>query len=141
MDTAAVLPHLNAALNTLATLLLLVGRGLIRAGDRDRHRLVMLAALGVSAVFLASYLLYHFTAPIFVFRGTGWVRPVYYGLLIGHVLLAVINVPMIILTVMRALRGDFERHRRLAVWTWAVWVTVSVSGVIVYALLYHLYPG
>lgn len=140
MDTAQILPHLNAALNTVATLLLLLGRLAIRSGQRDRHRAIMLAALAVSAVFLASYLLYHFTAPIFVFRGQGWIRTVYYILLVGHVLLAVINVPMILLTVRHALRGQFDRHRRLAVWTWAVWLTVSVSGVIVYALLYHLYP-
>ncbi|WP_019646823.1 DUF420 domain-containing protein [Novispirillum itersonii] len=139
METAQILPHLNAALNAAATLLLLAGRLAIRSGDRDRHRRIMLAALGVSAVFLASYLLYHATAPIFVFRGQGWIRPVYYALLIGHVVLAVLNVPMILLTVRHALRGDFDRHRRLARWTWAVWLTVSVSGVIVYALLYHLY--
>lgn len=139
METAQILPHLNAALNAAATLLLLAGRLAIRSGDRDRHRRIMLAALGVSAVFLASYLLYHATAPIFVFRGQGWIRPAYYALLIGHVVLAVLNVPMILLTVRHALRGDFDRHRRLARWTWAVWLTVSVSGVIVYALLYHLY--
>ena len=139
METAQILPHLNAALNAAATLLLLAGRLAIRSGDRDRHRRIMLAALGVSAVFLASYLLYHATAPIFVFRGQGWIRPVYYALLIGHVVLAVLNVPMILLTVRHALRGNFDRHRRLARWTWAVWLTVSVSGVIVYALLYHLY--
>lgn len=139
METAQILPHLNAALNAAATLLLLAGRLAIRSGDRDRHRRIMLAALGVSAVFLASYLLYHATAPIFVFRGQGWIRPVYYALLIGHVVLAVLNVPMILLTVRHALRGDFDRHRCLARWTWAVWLTVSVSGVIVYALLYHLY--
>ncbi|GAB3117938.1 DUF420 domain-containing protein [Novispirillum itersonii] len=140
MDTAQILPHLNAALNTVATLLLVLGRLAARSGQRDRHRAIMLAALAVSAVFLASYLLYHFTAPIFVFRGQGWIRTAYYILLVGHVLLAVINVPMILLTVRHALCGQFDRHRRLAVWTWAVWLTVSVSGVIVYALLYHLYP-
>lgn len=140
METAQVLPHLNAALNGVATILLILGRLAIGSGQRERHRRIMLAALTVSALFLISYLFYHFTAPIFVFRGQGWVRPLYYGLLIGHVILAVINVPMILMAVRYALTGQFDRHRRLAVWTWGVWLTVSVSGVIVYALLYHLYP-
>ena len=140
MDTASTLPHVNAVLNSVTIVLLLIGFILIRSGRRKAHQAVMIAAVSVSAVFLVSYLVYHFTAPIFVFRGEGWVRPVYYAMLISHVLLATVVTPMIIVTVLRALRGRFDRHRALARWTWPVWMYVAVTGVLIYALLYHVYP-
>lgn len=140
MDTATVLPHVNAALNALSTILLIVGFALIRFGRRDIHRKVMLAALTVSAVFLVSYLTYHFTAPTFVFPGTGWTRPVYFALLISHVVLATIVTPMVILTAYRALKGTFDRHKAIARWTIGAWLYVTVTGVMIYVILYHAYP-
>lgn len=139
MDTASTLPHLNAALNAITVVLLIVGFVLVRSGRKDVHRVVMIAALGVSAVFLASYLVYHFTAPIFVFRGEGLVRPLYYAMLISHVVLAAVAAPMIAVTAWRAARGTVDRHRRLARWTWPIWMYVSLTGVLIYWMLYHAY--
>jgi putative membrane protein len=139
MTTATILPHVTAALNAAALLLLLAGFTLIRAGRRDLHRKAMLAAVGTSALFLVFYVLYHFTAPIFVFRGQGSVRPVYYALLVSHVLLAAVVAPMVAVTLLRALKGRFEVHKGLARWTLPVWLYVSVTGIVVYAMLYHVY--
>jgi putative membrane protein len=137
----AVLPHVNAVLNATSTILLLIGFGLIRGGNRAIHRKVMLSALIVSSVFLVSYLVYHFTAPVFVYRGPAWSRPVYYALLISHVILAVVATPLVALTAWRALHGTFERHRALARWTLPVWLYVTTTGVVIYAILYHLFPA
>jgi putative membrane protein len=139
VTTAAVLPHVTAGLNAVALLLLLVGFALVRSGRHHAHRTVMLAAVAASALFLAAYVVYHATAPIFVFRGSGAARPAYYTLLISHVVLAAVVTPMIGLTLWRAIRGRFDHHRGLARWTLPVWLYVSVSGVAVYALLYHVY--
>lgn len=140
MTTAAVLPHVNAFLNAVSTVLLLVGFAMIRRGDRQRHKQVMLSALAVSAVFLASYLVYHFTAPIFVFAGEGWIRPVYYVILVTHVVLATVVTPMIAVLVWRALTGKFDKHKKLARWTLPTWLYVTVTGVVIYLMLYHVYP-
>ncbi|MCL4758475.1 MAG: DUF420 domain-containing protein [Rhodocyclaceae bacterium] len=139
MDTANTLPHLNALLNAITIVLLIAAWRLIRRGRVAAHRATMLGAIGVSAVFLASYLVYHFSAPIFVFRGEGIVRPVYYAFLISHVVLAAIATPMILATAWRGLRYGDARHRVLARWTWPLWMYVSASGVLVYVLLYHIY--
>lgn len=139
MTSAAILPHVTASLNALTVLLLVAGFALIRRRNRRAHRMVMTAAVAVSAAFLACYLVYHFTAPVFVFTGQGLVRPVYYFILISHVVLASIVFPMILLTVLRAWRGRFEVHRGLARWTLPVWMYVSVTGIAVYVMLYHLY--
>ncbi len=139
MNTANTLPHVTAALNATALAFLLTGYVFIRTGQRERHRKAMLAAVGASGLFLAFYIVYHFTAPIFVFRGTGAVRPVYYALLISHVALAAAVAPMVILTLWRGLSGAFPRHKGLARWTLPLWTYVSVSGIVVYAMLYHLY--
>lgn len=139
MDAAATLPHVTASLNGAALAAALAGFGFIRMGRRDLHRLAMLTAVAASALFLAAYVAYHFSAPIFVFRGTGWVRPVYYALLVAHVVLAAAVTPMILVTLWRALGGRYDAHSRLARWTWPVWVFVSASGLAVYAMLYHLY--
>jgi uncharacterized membrane protein YozB (DUF420 family) len=140
MTTAAVLPHVNAILNGISTILLLTGFVLIKMGRRDAHRKAMISAIIVSAVFLVSYLTYHFTAPIFVFPGTGWAVPAYYTLLISHVILATIVTPMVVVTAWWALHGQFEKHKGLARWTWPVWIFVTTSGIAVYAILYHVYP-
>ena len=138
MEAAATLPHVTATLNGAALAAALTGFAFIRLGRRDLHRVAMLVAVTASALFLVAYLAYHFSAPIFVFRGTGWVRPLYYALLIAHVALAAAVTPMILVTLWRALGGRFDAHARLARWTWPVWVFVSASGLAVYAMLYHL---
>ncbi|MEQ8510059.1 MAG: DUF420 domain-containing protein [Rhodospirillaceae bacterium] len=141
MTTAAVLPHINATLNGISTILLLIGFVLIKMGHKDAHRKAMISAIVVSAVFLVSYLTYHFTAPIFVFPGTGWAVPAYYALLISHVILATVVTPMVVVTAWWALHGQFDKHKRLARWTWPVWIFVTTSGIAVYAILYHVYPA
>lgn len=139
MTAATVLPHLTAGLNAVSLVLLVAGFALVRAGRRDLHRKVMASAVAVSAAFLVLYVVYHFSAPIFVFRGQGAVRPVYYALLVSHVALAALVAPMVALTLARAMRGNFVAHRRLARLTWPVWAYVSLSGLMVYVLLYHVY--
>lgn len=140
---AGLLPHVTAGLNALAAVLLVGGVALIRQRRRVAHRLVMTAAVVTSVLFLAAYLTYHFTAPVFVFPGSGMVRPFYYALLVGHAVLAAVAVPMVAVTVWRARAGirsgAFERHRVLARWTFPVWLTVSLTGIAVYVLLYHVY--
>jgi uncharacterized membrane protein YozB (DUF420 family) len=141
ISLATVLPHVNAVLNATSTVLLLIGFSLIRAGNRETHRKVMIAALCVSTVFLICYLIYHVTAPVFVYRGPAWSRPVYYALLVSHVVLAVLVTPMVAVTAWRALHGTFDRHRSLARLTLPVWLYVTVTGVVIYAILYHVYPS
>lgn len=139
MSGAPLLPHVTAALNAAALVLLLTGFTLIKSGRRALHRRVMLAAVATSALFLVVYAIYHATAPIFEFRGQGAIRPVYYTLLVSHVVLAAVAAPMIAATLWRALAGRFEGHRGLARWTLPIWLYVSASGIVVYAMLYHLY--
>ncbi|MBS0613482.1 MAG: DUF420 domain-containing protein [Proteobacteria bacterium] len=138
MNITTQLPHINASLNATSAVLLLIGRVQIARGRIGAHRAAMLAALGVSMLFLAGYISYHVSAPIFVFRGHGPIRPVYYALLISHVLLAALVVPLVMLTAWRGLHRQDARHRRVARWTWPLWMYVSVSGVIVYLMLYHI---
>lgn len=139
MDAAEILPHLNAGLNALACTCLLAARRAIARKDIASHRRAMLMALGLSALFLLSYLAYHLSSPIFVFRGQGWIRPVYYALLVSHVLLAALALPLVLATAWNGLRRIDARHRRLARLTWPLWVYVSASGVAVYLLLYQIY--
>ncbi len=139
MESAHILPHVTASLNALALMLLLAGFILVRRGRRTAHRTVMLAAVAVSGLFLLAYMAYHVTAPIFVFKGQGWVRPAYYALLVSHVVLAALIAPLVGMTLWRALRGRFDVHRGLARVTLPLWLYVSASGVVVYTLLYHVY--
>lgn len=141
MTAAEILPHLNAALNTISTVLLIIGFAMIRSGRRGAHKKVMISAIIVSGVFLIFYLIYHFSAPIFVFPGTGWSVPAYYTLLISHVILATAVTPMVAITAWRALHGSFDRHKAIARWTLPVWLYVTVTGVMIYAILYHVYPA
>ncbi|MBS0399827.1 MAG: DUF420 domain-containing protein [Proteobacteria bacterium] len=136
--TTQLLPHVNASLNATSAVLLLIGRIQIARHHTAAHRAAMIAALGVSTLFLAGYITYHLSAPIFVFRGHGLVRPLYYSLLISHVLLAALVIPLVLLTAWRGLHRQDARHRRVARWTWPIWMYVSVSGVIVYLMLYHI---
>lgn len=131
------LPSLNATLNSMSTVLLVAGWVAIKTGKKQAHIGFMAAALVVSAAFLTSYLIYHYYVGSFPFRGKGWIRPVYFTILITHIFLAVVNLPMIIMTVVPALRRRFDRHKRMARWTLPVWLYVSVTGVLVYLMCYH----
>jgi len=137
--TIADLPALNASLNALAFVFLVAGYILIRSGRRDAHKRCMLLALTTSALFLISYVIYHANAGSVPFRGVGAIRGVYFVVLIPHVILAATILPLALLTAARGLRGDYGRHVRVARWTLPLWLYVSVTGVIVYLMLYHLY--
>ena len=132
------LPTLNACLNTLCTLLLVRGFLQIRRGARQAHQKSMLAALVCSALFLCSYLVYHVQVGSVPYPHYDWTRPLYFAVLIPHIILAAIMAPFVALVVWRAYNQDFARHRRLARWVWPVWIFVSVSGVVVYVMLYQL---
>jgi len=134
----ALLPHLNALLNAATVVLLATGYVEIRRRKREAHRRCMLGAIASSSLFLVSYLIYHAQAGSVRFQGQGWVRALYFTILITHTVLAAVVLPMVIVTLARALRGAFTRHRRLARWTFPVWIYVSVTGVLVYLMLYQL---
>jgi len=134
----AVLPSINAALNATSAVLLILGFLCIRAKRINAHALFMLGALGVSAAFLVSYLTYHAQVGSVRYLGTGWRRPVYFTILITHTILAVLIVPLALRTLFLALRKRFPAHVAIARWTLPLWLYVSVSGVVVYWMLYHL---
>lgn len=138
MLTVEQLPHVNAFLNGVAAILLLSGFMAIRAKRKRLHMGLMISAAVTSALFLTFYLIYHFHSPINTFNAPPTITYAYYTLLITHVVLAMANLPMIIATFWLALRGNFEKHPRLARWTLPIWIYVSVSGVMVYLFLYHL---
>ena len=135
------LPHLNAVLNATSGALLCAGYTFIRRRNVAAHRACMLAALAASVAFLVSYLIYHAHHGTTRFAGQGAVRPLYFFILTTHTILAVVIVPLVTITLRRALRADFTRHRRLARWTLPLWLYVSITGVIVYLMLYQLYPA
>ena len=136
------LPPINASLNALSTVFILLGWWCIKRGLRRRHIVMMSCALTSSTLFLACYLTYHFlVTAVTRFAGHGLFRPVYFTLLISHVLFAAIALPLVIMTVIPALRGRFDRHRRIARWTLPVWLYVSITGVIVYLMLYRWFPS
>ena len=137
--TVADLPALNASLNALSAVLLATGLVFVRKRQIERHRLCMLAAFVVSTAFLCSYVVYHAHHGSTPFTGRGWVRPFYFTLLVSHVLLAIAVVPLACVTLYRAWSTDFARHRRSAMLTVPIWMYVSVTGVVVYWMLYHLY--
>jgi uncharacterized membrane protein YozB (DUF420 family) len=137
----AMFPAIDATLNGTSAVLLLVGRGFIKRGQMAAHRAVMIAALASSSIFLVCYLYYHWHVGSVHFQGQGWSRPVYFSILISHTILAAVIVPMIIITLSRALRERFDRHRAIARWTYPLWMYVSVTGVIVYLMLYHLFAA
>ena len=131
------LPALNATLNGLSGVLLLIGFVLIRAGRIDQHRRVMLAAFVTSSLFLISYLVYHAQVGSVRFTRQGFVRPLYFTILVTHVTLAAAVLPLAIITLSRGLKASYVRHRRIARWTFPIWMYVSVTGVLVYVLLYQ----
>jgi uncharacterized membrane protein YozB (DUF420 family) len=132
-------PTLNAILNAASAVFLACGYVMIRRRRIGAHRACMLAAFACSIVFLVSYVLYHLKAGVFHFAGQGWIRPVYFTLLTTHTVLAIAIVPLALITLSRALAQRFDRHRRIARWTLPIWFYVSVTGVVIYFMLYHLY--
>ncbi len=133
------LPHFQAALNASATLLLATGYYFIRTRNRYAHRNCMAAALSISAVFMISYLTYHARVGYMPFAGEGVIRPVYFTMLASHVILAALIVPLVLTTAIYAARGKFDWHPRIARWTLPLWLYVSVSGVLIYLLGFHIY--
>jgi len=136
-DASSWLPAINASLNGTAAVLLGTGYVLIRRRRIAAHRACMIAAFAASSLFLITYLIHHARVGSVPFHGAAWLRPVYFGLLVPHIVLAALVVPLALTTIYRAWRGRFDRHRRLARVTLPIWLYVSVSGVLVYVLLYH----
>jgi uncharacterized membrane protein YozB (DUF420 family) len=134
------LPHVNACLNGTSAILLFTGYSFIRARNVAAHRACQISALVVSLLFLVSYLTYHYHHGATRFLGTGLARPIYFTVLTSHTILAIVIVPLVVLTFYRAFRGDFLRHRRIARITLPLWLYVSITGVIVYLMLYQIYP-
>lgn len=133
---------LNATLNGTSGVLLACGYVAIRNGKRQTHKKFMISAFVTSCAFLISYLVYHYRVGHVAFTGRGWVRPVYFAILISHTILAVVIVPMILITLRRAWLERFDKHRMIARWTLPLWFYVSVTGVIVYLMVYQIYsPG
>jgi putative membrane protein len=139
MLTISDLPALNATLNGIAAILLVTGYLFIKQGRRRQHQWCMLGALTTSALFLVSYVTYHLHAGSRPFPGQGPIRVVYFGILITHVILAAVIVPLALLTAARGLRSQFDKHVRIARWTFPVWLYVSVTGVVIYLMLYEIY--
>lgn len=140
-DLISALPHFNACLNFSSFVLLTSGYVFIKRGNVIAHRNCQIAALSVSVLFLISYLTYHSQHGATRFTGQGIARPIYFTILITHTILAAMIVPFVIITVRRAKRGDFLRHKAIARWTLPMWLYVSITGVVVYLMLYHLYPS
>ena len=145
-DYLLMLPALNATLNGLSALFLLAGFLQIRRGHVLAHRRCMLTAFGVSVLFLISYLTYHFGRAYYLNQGPtrflepAWFRPIYLVLLLTHTILAAAVVPLVLVTLFRALRERFLLHKKIARWTWPIWIYVSVTGVLIYLLLYVIFP-
>lgn len=135
---AHLLPTINAGLNSLATVLLVLGWALIRRERRRAHGFVMAGALAVSTLFLICYLIYHYQVGSVKFQGTGWIRPVYFFILVSHIILAIVIVPLVLRTVYLACKRNWSKHCAWAKWTLPLWLYVSVTGVLVYWMLYRL---
>jgi putative membrane protein len=138
-ETLAMFPAINATLNGTSAVLLLVGRRFIKLGNMAAHRRTMLAAVCTSSLFLVCYLYYHAHVGSVRFQGQGWSRPVYFSILLTHTILAVVVVPMVLITLARGLKARYASHRAIARWTFPVWLYVSVTGVVIYVMLYHLF--
>ncbi|TVR95616.1 MAG: DUF420 domain-containing protein [Rhodospirillales bacterium] len=134
------LPHFNATFNAISIAFLIGGLYFILNGMQERHKLCMVGALVASAAFLVTYLIYHFNAGLAQFGGEGIIRPIYFTILIIHVIGAIVITPLVPITVWRAWRGRFDRHRAIARWTWPLWMFVAVTGVVVYVMTIHLFP-
>ena len=135
------LPIINACLNALATLFLSLGYFFVRKGNKTAHKKCMISAFLTSAVFLTCYLIYHFNTEVVTrFVNPSWFRPIYLVILITHVILAVVIFPLIFMTFSRALKARYELHKKIAKWTWPLWMYVSITGVLIYLLLYQIFP-
>lgn len=140
------LPAVNACLNSVSTVMLVLGFRFIKAGNRAAHRNCMLTACCTSLLFLVCYVTYHewmrrtHGAAHTTFLEPRWFRPVYLAILFTHLVAAVVILPLIIVTLVRALKGNIERHKKIARWTWPLWMYVSVTGVVIYLLLYQVFP-
>lgn len=134
------MPHVQAVLNALAAVLLSIGYYYIKNNNRIAHRNCMAGALIVSTIFLASYLTYHARVGYQPFEGQGIIRPFYFTILFSHIILSGVIVPMVFVTVFYALKGNFNKHPRIARWTLPIWLYISISGVVVYLLAFHVYP-
>jgi uncharacterized membrane protein YozB (DUF420 family) len=146
-DFIFTLPHVNAILNTTSGLFLIAGFVFIRRRQIAAHRKSMLAAFSASTVFLISYVLYHSLLAYYLgqgptkFTGEGFIRPVYFVILLSHTVLAIAVVPFVLITLFRGLKRQDEKHRRIARWTFPLWLYVSITGVLVYLFLYHFFPA
>ena len=132
-------PAINASLNGTSAVLLATGHSFITRGRVAAHRACMLAAVGSSTLFLACYLYYHAHVGSVHFPGQGWARTLYFAILVSHTILAATVVPLVLVTLTRALRGRYDRHRAIARWTYPVWMYVSVTGVVIYVMLYRIW--
>jgi putative membrane protein len=137
----SIFPIINAVLNGTSALLIAAGIILIRRRQQVAHKRVMLAAVVTSSLFLISYLYYHVHVGSVRFQGHGYSRPIYFAILASHTILAALVVPLVLVTLTRALRGRFDTHRASARWTYPVWLYVSVTGVVIYIMLYRLFPS
>lgn len=143
---SAILPHLVAFLNALSGVLVAIGYWMIRTQRRTAHKAIMTSAVITSALFLICYVLHHLTAPVYVFRGEGIIRPIYFAMLTSHVILAIVVTPMVAITFIRGRRAwfgakVFDRHKAIARWTFPIWLYVSVTGIIVYLMVYQIYAA
>ena len=136
-----IFPPIDATLNGITAVLLAIGHNFIKRGEVLKHRATMITAFITSCLFLGCYLYYHYHVHVgsVHFRGQGWSRPVYFSILISHTILATIVVPLVVITLTLGLRRKFETHRRIARWTYPIWMYVSMTGVIVYLMLYKLF--
>jgi uncharacterized membrane protein YozB (DUF420 family) len=136
-----IFPVINASLNGTSAVLLLTAHSLIKRGHMAAHRALMLTAIVTSSLFLGSYLYYHWHVGSVHFQGQGWSRPIYFTILTSHTILAAAIVPLVIITLTRALRERFDRHRAIARWTYPLWLYVSITGVVIYFMLYKWFAG
>jgi uncharacterized membrane protein YozB (DUF420 family) len=136
-----IFPTINATLNGTSAVLLIVAHSMIKRGRMAAHRALMLAAVCTSTLFLISYLYYHAHVGSVHFQGHGWSRLLYFSILISHTILAATIVPLVIITLTRALKERFDKHRAIARWTYPLWLYVSVTGVVIYLMLYHIFKA
>jgi uncharacterized membrane protein YozB (DUF420 family) len=142
-----IFPVINATLNGTSAVLLLIGRRLIAQRKIQQHRAVMIAAVITSTIFLACYLTYHVLLQLYAngaitrFQGTGVSRPIYFAILLSHTILAVVTVPLVLITLSRGLRERFDKHRAIAQWAFPIWLYVSVTGVVIYFMLYQWFAA
>lgn len=141
MTDYSIFPAINASLNGTSAVLLITGHSMIKRGRMNAHRALMSTAVGTSTLFLISYLYYHAHVGSYHFRGHGWSKPLYFTILISHTILAAAIVPLVIITLVRALRERFDRHRAIARWTYPLWLYVSITGVVIYFMLYQIFTG